>query len=324
MPSKQGLAEALAFLRSGERRFLLTSHARPDGDAVGSALGLACVLRAMGLESQIVLADPVPSAYRHLPGVETILETSVVDPGSTPAIVLECDSTTRTGLSGLDHRPLLNIDHHRSGRPFGTVNWIEPDACAVAAMVYELAVAAGVPITPDLATCLYIAVLSDTSAFTNGATDTVTLELAASLARAGAKPAELARQIFANTESRLKLLGAALGKMGRAGRVAWTSVTLEDMRSAGGDVEDCEGIVNYLVSILGVEAAIFLRELPGGAQFRLSLRSKGAVDVAEVAESLGGGGHRTASGCTLEGPFDHALGRVLSRIESTFGAGAPA
>ena len=316
MTSTTGLAEALAFIRSGEPRFVLTSHARPDGDAVGSVLGLSGVLQGLGLESHLVLADPVPSVYRRLPGVERIQEASAVEAGSAPVIVLECDSTARTGLTGLDDRPLLNIDHHRSGRPFGAANWIDPDACAVGAMVYQLAVASGVAITPEIATCLYIAILSDTAAFTNGATTAATLELAATLARAGADPAVLARQIFANTESKLRLLGTALSKMGRAGRVAWTSVTLDEMGRAGADIEDCEGIVNYLISIPDVEAAVFLRELAGGTQLRLSLRSKGLVDVAAVAESFGGGGHRNASGCTLDGPLDHALNLVLRRIES--------
>ena len=112
--------------------------------------------------------------------------------------------------------------------------------------------------------------------------------------------------------------------MGRAGRIAWTSVTVDDMRRASADVEDCEGIVNFLISILGVDSAVFMRELPGGEQFRLSLRSKGAVNVAEVAESFGGGGHRNASGCTLEGPLDHAIERVLNRIESSLRAELPA
>ena len=125
-----GLDHALAFLRSGAGRFLLTSHARPDGDAIGSVLGLSFVLEQMGLESDIVLADPIPSVYRRLPGVERVRMAAAVEPGPTPIVILECDSTARTGLAGLENRPLLNVDHHASGRNFGSVNWIDPAACA--------------------------------------------------------------------------------------------------------------------------------------------------------------------------------------------------
>lgn len=324
MRESQGLSEALAFLRSGVRRFLLTSHARPDGDAIGSVLGLSFVLEQMGLESDIVLADPVPAVYRALPGVERIREATDVHNDESPVIVLECDSTQRTGLLGLDGRPLLNIDHHASGRRFGSANWIDPTASAVGVMIHQLAVAAGVRVTPEMASALYIAVLSDTNAFTNGATDAATLALAASLARDGADPAALARQVFANTESRLRLLGMALCNMQRSGRIAWTSISLEEMKQTGADLDECEGIVNYLISIPDVDSAVFLRELPTGRQFRLSLRSKGAVDVAEVAETFGGGGHRTASGCTLDGPLAHATRQILQRLESSFGVGVPA
>ncbi len=315
--STHGLEEVLHFLESGARHFVLTSHARPDGDAIGSVLAMGLILDQIGATSELVLADPIPAVYRTLPGVERILHAAVVPPGDAPVIVLECDSTARTGLAGLDHRVLVNIDHHSSGRAFGVINWIDPDACALGTMIYDLALAARVQITPALATSLYVAMLSDTAAFTNSATNAATLALAATLARAGADPAELARQIFfSNPESKVRLLGTALSKMSRSGPIAWTSVTLAEMAAASADAEDCEGIVNYLIGIVGVESAAFLRELPGGTSFRLSLRSKGAVDVARTAEHFGGGGHRTASGCTLEGPLELAASRIVAQLEA--------
>lgn len=313
------MAKLLEVFR-GSAAFLLTSHARPDGDAIGSLLALASLLDGIGCRSDIVLADPIPRIYRTLPRVDLIRHAaSVGSPDAAeglPCILLECDSIERSGLGGLDDgRTLINIDHHASGRSFGSVNWIDPAACAVGVMVYDLAVAAGVEITPAMATCLYTAMISDTGAFTYGGTTAETFALASDLARRGARPVDVARDIyFSNSESKVRLLGAALSNMQCEGAVAWSWVTLEEMDRVGAGVEDCEGVVNYLIGISGVESAVFLRELEVSSQYRLSIRSKGRVDVARVAESFGGGGHRTASGCTLDGPLPLAAERILTQL----------
>src|SRR6476660_3133169 len=147
------------------RRFLVTSHARPDGDAIGSTLALAQVLRKMGKNSEVVLRDTVPVIYRPLPQSETIVHSSQVNGDYDAAIILECDSIQRTRLHGLERHFLINIDHHQSGRPFAQVNWIDPKAVATAEMVYRLARVAGVKISPEIATCLHTAVLTDTGSF---------------------------------------------------------------------------------------------------------------------------------------------------------------
>jgi len=310
----------LAVFRS-HSRFLLTSHARPDGDAVGSVLALAEVLDQLGCKADIVLADPVPFVYRTLPNLHRIHHTASaddVDPGRTaPVIVLECDGIARTGLLGLESRTLINIDHHASGRAFGSINWIDENACAVAAMVYRLAIVANVEITPSMATCLYAAILSDTGSFTYASTDADTFALVHHLANLGASPGQIARDVyFSNPASKIRLLGAALSNLQCDGNLAWSWVTSEDMDRVGAEAEDCEGVVNYLISIDGVESAVFLREVPDASQFRLSIRSKGKLDVAQVAEHFGGGGHRSASGCTLDGPLGVATERILTRLRT--------
>jgi len=307
------IAPLLQVFRSTPR-FLLSSHARPDGDAIGSMLALACILEHIGCEVDLVLADPVPLIYRSLPGVERIRHTH--DAASDlPCILLECDSTERSGLSGLSGRPLINIDHHASGRPFGTWNWIDPTACAVGAMIYEIAVSAGAEITPAIATCLYTAILSDTGAFTYDGTDAGTFALAHALTVSGAHPGQIARDVFfSSPESKVRLLGTALSRMRREGPIAWSWVTLDDIESVSAEVEDCEGVVNYLIGVTGVEAAVFLREAPEADRYRLSIRSKGVLDVAKVAEFFGGGGHRTASGCTLQGPIEDAADRIVTQL----------
>src|ERR1700692_1218352 len=156
--SDSQIAALLAAFRA-HPRFLLTSHARPDGDAIGSTLALAEVLDQLGCKVDIILADPIPSTYRALPHLDRIHHTpsaNDTDPAQNPPpILLECDGIARTGLLGLESRTLINIDHHASGRPFASINWIDEAARAVAAMVYRIAVAAKVDITPSMATCLY-------------------------------------------------------------------------------------------------------------------------------------------------------------------------
>ena len=303
------------------RRVLITSHARPDGDAVGSVLALAEILQQLGCESRIILADDTPLIYRTLPGLNRIRIASDardIEPDlSIPAILLECDGIPRTGLAGLEGRCLINIDHHASGREFGNLNWIDEDACAVAEMVYRIALAAEVRITPSMATCLYTAILSDTGSFTYSSTNAGTFALAHDLAAHGANPSQIARDIyFSNPESKIRLLGTALSNLQTDGPLAWSWVTTNDMDAAGAGAEDCEGVVNYLISIAGVESAVFLRELPSTDQYRLSIRSKGKVDVAQIAENFGGGGHRSASGCTLDGPLTEATEKILSQLRT--------
>jgi phosphoesterase RecJ-like protein len=314
------IAELLTLFRS-QPRFLLTSHSRPDGDAIGSVLALAEVLDQLGCKTDILFADPVPSTYSALPNLHRIhhsLSANEIDPtGTVPAILLECDGIARTGLLGLEDRTLVNIDHHASGRAFGSINWIDEHACAVAAMVYRIAIAAGVRITPSMATCLYAAILSDTGTFTYSSTTAHTFALVHDLAAHGANPSQIARDIyFSNPASKIRLLGIALSNLNCEGDVAWAWITAEDMDRIGAGAEDCEGVVNYLISIAGVESAVFLREVPDVTQFRLSIRSKGKLDVARIAEHFGGGGHRNASGCTLNGPLDVAIGRILTQLRT--------
>jgi phosphoesterase RecJ-like protein len=295
-------------------RFLLTSHARPDGDAVGSALACCQILLSMGKEAEVVLRDGVPRIYQPLPFADKVVQADRVNGNYEAAIILECDSIQRTRLEGLEDRFLINIDHHLSGRPFGHVNWIDPKAVATAEMVYRLAREAGIGISPEIATCLYTAVLTDTGSFMFGGINEHTFALARELVLAGADPARCARNVyFGHSTAKMRLLGAALSSLHREGPLAWIWVTQDQMQRCHAREEDCEGLVNYALSIQDVEVAAFFRELPDG-RYRVSMRSKGALDVAAVAESFGGGGHRCASGCSLEGPLSVAVARVLAEL----------
>jgi phosphoesterase RecJ-like protein len=243
-----------------------------------------------------------------------VLQADRVGGNYEAAIILECDSIHRTRLEGLEDRFLISIDHHVSGRPFAHVNWIDPHAVATGEMVFRLAREAGTPFSPDIATCLYTALMTDTGSFMFQGTNEHTFALARELVLAGADPSHCARSIyFAHSVAKMRLLGEALRNLNTEGHIGWTWVTQEQMERWGAKEEDCEGLVNYVLSIGEVEVAAFFRELPEG-RFRVSLRSKGKLDVAKVAEHFGGGGHECASGCSLEGPLPQAVRQILESL----------
>src|SRR5215472_6809083 len=303
----------LEVIREGER-FLVCSHSRPDGDAVGSMLAMGMLLEQIGKRADLVTADRIPHIYSELPGADSIQHVLRVHGPYDAAILLECDGLGRTKLRGIDEYFLVNIDHHATGSPFAHLNWIDRDAASVGELVYRLVKAAGVPVSPEIASCIYTTVLTDTGGFCYGATRASTFALAEELANAGANPLRIAQEVYFSTAaSKLLLLGAALTNLKREGRLAWLWITHEDMLRTCAAEEDCEGIVNYAISIAGVEAAVFLRELPEG-RIRASLRSKGRIDVAAIATRLGGGGHENAAGAGLDGPLPRALNEILGHI----------
>jgi Exopolyphosphatase-related proteins len=310
---EEPVAAILEVLRAGER-FLVCSHSRPDGDAVGSVLAMGMLLEQMGKHADMVTADRVPTIYRGLPGAEGIRSALRVHGPYDAVILLECDGVERARLHGLERFFLVNIDHHLTGRPYAGLNWIDHSAASVGELVYRLVKAAGGIVTPQMATCLYATVLTDTGGFTYGTVKESTFAVARELVLAGADPVGVARDIcYSATMSKVLLLGAALNNLKREGRMAWLWITHQDMLRTCAAEEDCEGIVNVAVGISGVEVAVFLRELPD-KQIRLSIRSKGKVNVAEIAEKLGGGGHGNASGCTLNGPLTRAQDEILYEL----------
>ena len=309
------IAAILGALRKG-RRFLVCSHTQPDGDAVGSMLALGILLDQMGKHADLVTADRVPAHYHRLPSAGTIRTVQSVAGTYDAAILLECDSLQRAKVRGLEAYRLINIDHHVSGHQFAHLNWIDHEAVSTGEMIYRLACAAGATLTPELAACIYATVLTDTGGFCYGSLRESTFALARELVSAGADPVAIAQDVyFSAPMSKFRLLGTALGRLTREGCLAWMWVTRQDMDQNCASGEDAEGVVNFALGIDGVEAAVFLRELPEGS-IRLSLRSKGRVNVAAIAEQLGGGGHENAAGCTLNGPLARALDEILIHLRS--------
>jgi hypothetical protein len=214
---REGLGAVLDVIRRG-RRFAVCSHARPDGDAVGAMLSCGMMLVQLGKHAELVSADAVPQIYRGMPCASNIRHTARLEGEYDAVILLECDGIERSRLGGLEGRFLVNMDHHATGRAFADVNWIDTHACAVAEMVYRLAMAAGAEVTPQMASCLYAGVLTDTGAFCYEGTDAHAFELARELVGRGADPAAIAREVyFSNPLSKMLLLGAALSNLRRHG-----------------------------------------------------------------------------------------------------------
>ncbi len=321
-PSK---ADVDAFLQRGNK-FLVTAHSRPDGDAVGSMLAMAGILDQLGIAADLVLADPVPQVYGTLPGVERIRVSSSIHPENySGAIILECDGLARTGLNGLKTLPLFNLDHHITGASFGILNWIDWNACAVAVLVYKLAQIMQVQVTPAMATCLYTAVFTDTGAFTYPGTALSSFSLATELIALGADADAVAHDVlYSVSAAHIRLLGIALSRMHIRETVAWSYITQDDLAAVDATDEDSEGTVTYLISIAGIDAAVFLRELPqepdASQRFRVSLRSKSTLDVSAIAATCGGGGHRNAAGCILQGDLHGIVSMLVGKVEQELAA----
>jgi phosphoesterase RecJ-like protein len=313
------IAAILQVIGQGER-FLVCSHARPDGDAVGSMLAMGMLLRQLGKHADLLITDSLPVVYRNLPEADSIAFALSVRGQYDAVILLECDGVERAGLRGLDQYFLINIDHHITGSDWANLNWIDYQAVSVGELVHRLVQASGAKVTAEMATCIYTTLLTDTGGFIYGSLCADTFGLARDLVLAGADPVRIARNVcFSAPVSKMLLLGAALSNLKREGRIAWLSITHDDMVRTSAADEDCEGIVNYALGIAGIEAAAFFRELPE-SRIRISLRSKGVINIAAIAEHFGGGGHEFAAGCTLDGTLPEAVESVLAQIRIALAA----
>jgi bifunctional oligoribonuclease and PAP phosphatase NrnA len=319
--------DLLRRIRQGNR-FLLTSHINPDGDAIGSELGLARLLRGLGKGAVVWNRDNTPTIYRPLPGSERI-HVGEEPPAGFPdvfdaIIVLECPSPDRTGLEQhLSARPVVNIDHHLGNQCYGAVNWVDSAAPAVGEMVFRLAQGLKVPLEPEVASCLYLTLVTDTGGFRFSNATAAAFEAAASLVREGAHPEQVAQWLYESQPlAVVKLTGEMLQSLQThdGGRIATGRLTREMFERAGAAPGDSEGLIDQLRSIAGVDAVALIRELPDGGGHKVSLRSRGEVDVEKIARHHGGGGHRNAAGFTLPGDGEEVRREVASELGAALGS----
>lgn len=285
---------------------MVASHQRPDGDAIGSAFAMALALRAMGKEATVV-TDAIPPVFlQPFPAVSSLVIAPEVTESYDAALIMECSDLSRTGVRGLDRSPVMNIDHHPGNKVYGAVNWIDESAAACGEMAFTLLEAVGAPITADVATHIYLAILTDTGSFHFSHLSPRTYEIARRCVEAGANPQWIARTHYdSNSLSRVRIFGAVMNGMVIVdeGRVALLSITRQTMQELGGTNDDLEGLINFPLTVKDIEAVAFFKEV-GEHDWRISLRSKGPVDIGAIARANNGGGHTNAAGCSAKGSLD--------------------
>jgi len=303
------------------RRILLISHVAPDGDAIGSLLGLGLLLREQGKDLTLACEDTVPEVYTWLPD-----SAEIVRQGNGPydlIISLDCSDVRRLGTvfhPGLKGIPLVNIDHHVTNTRFGTVNWVDPSSVATTQMILELAEAMGWELTLPVADCLLTGLVTDTRSFRTYNVDAAAMRAVLRLMEAGAELNEITRRSLDQRPlASVRLWGQAIEQLDTDGEILWTEVT-RSMRQRWGLGENGDsGLANFLSGVRGSKVVIVFTERDDGI-IDVGMRSVPGYDVATVALKLGGGGHPQAAGCTLEGDMPAVQARVLEEVKQSLAA----
>lgn len=305
------------------QKFVVTSHINPDGDAIGSALALCEFLRARGKDAVVISSDATPMVYQWLDPDREMIAPATQDDldriASADAIfIVDVNSWERLGMIGATVRDATAvkavIDHHPYSEPITPATVVDTKASSTAELVYDLITALGGPLTRRAADGLYTGILTDTGSFRFANTSPVAHRITSKLLDAGVEPAKVYDLVYnQNSEARTRLMGRVLSEISFAGggQVAWLVVTQQMIKDSGALPEDTSGFVDATMTIAGVEIGIIFVETPEGT-VRISLRSRGKKDVNKVAVSLGGGGHRNASGIVFSGPLSEAVPKVTT------------
>lgn len=313
-------------IRSAEYIILLT-HVHPDGDALGSSLGLADILDGLGKKVCVFLEEPVSHLYTFLPGVDRVVtrfeqvrDFAAAAGGKLITVALDSGDDRRLGRymeDLLKLSPFLVIDHHKSHKEFGEHRWVDPSMSSTGEMIYELAQVLNAKVSYAAAVNLYVAICTDTGSFRYESTRSRTHCIAAKLIAKGVRPHEAARCLYDNVSlPRMKLLQMVLGtlKVYEDGQLAFVHVTREMIEKSGASAQDIEGFVDYPRSLGAVKVAAFIKE-SGDGKIAVSLRAKGECDVAEVASIFNGGGHRNAAGFHIQNKtMDDVHSLVLQKL----------
>jgi bifunctional oligoribonuclease and PAP phosphatase NrnA len=305
-------------------KLLLTTHENPDGDALGSLLGMHGVLRQLGKDSLMYLSPkefPLPHEYRHMESTE-IVGAPPADMDERVAVFLDCGNIDRMPVDFLQREGIhiLNIDHHHDNTCFGTANLVDPRASCTAEIVWRLAKELGAVLTPQIADALYVGLITDTGRFMYENTTADSHLMAAELIEAGVEPHRIYSRIYESLPfARIKLLQRALARVQRFddGAVTVLRLTAADFDETGALENDSEGIVDHARAIEGTAVAVLVRDLTGdrAGKRKVSLRSAdGRVDVSEIARTLGGGGHRQAAGATTDLDVDALTDEIRAQV----------
>lgn len=314
--------EVIAEIKKG-KKFLTVSHVSPEGDAIGSLLGITLALRSFGKDVTAYLEDPVPDLFRFLPGSETVVHNLEGAGPFDATFAVDCGQKERLGKGFNNLKEpgtIINIDHHATNDCFGDINVIAPDASAAGELVYDLCGEASVNITRDIAVNLYVAIHTDTGSFRYSSATADSFIKAGELVRLGAEPWDISRRVYENHPAKkYKLLGMVLSTLdvidiNGGSRIATLYVTFDMFKKTGAEKDLADGFVNYARGVEGVEVGALFREC-GDNEYKVSLRSKGDADVSEVAKSFGGGGHRNAAGFTVKGSLEEVRSRIIKAVK---------
>lgn len=306
------MSEILSFIRDNQQ-FTVMSHTSPDGDTLGSALALIHMLRALGKEAEAVCSDPVPGVYSFLPGADEV-KIGGEGTGYPAVIAVDCADKCRFGKVARFFeaaKATANVDHHGTNDMYADANWMEETA-ACGELIYRLIKELGVELTTDMATCLMTALMTDTGCFAYSNVTEETMVIAGALIAAGADNAEINMRVYRTSPYAKSMLHAeaiSRTKLYCGGKLALTTVTLEDMARHGAKSEHCDGIVEQMRDIDTVEIAVFIREDVN--KLKGSLRAKRCADVSRMASMLGGGGHKRAAGYTCLCSMEEAVETIL-------------
>jgi phosphoesterase RecJ-like protein len=306
-------------------KFLLTTHENPDGDALGSLLGMHLILEQLGKDTVMFMSAnqfPLPYEYQRMP-LEKVAREIPADMDDRVIVFLDCGNIDRMPVDFLheSHRHVLNIDHHHDNTRFGDVNLVVGDASCTGEILWDLSRDLGAELTPGLAEALYIALVTDTGKFMFENTTPKAHEMAADLLEAGVQPQEVHRKLYEGLPfARLLLLSRALNAVQRfdGGQLTLTHLTRDDFTHSNAVESDSEGIVDHLRGVEGTVVAMLVRELlevPGRRKVSLRATDK-SVDVSVIARQFGGGGHRQAAGFTTDVPLDDLVARVREQISA--------
>ncbi len=306
--------ELLAFLKE-ENDFFIATHINPEGDALGSSLALSMALNTIGKNTALFDRDGVPEFYRFLPGHEKIMHTYTdLNPSDYNLLLLDCNTLERAGIEILTFRQSAVIDHHETESDFGDIRWIEPKAAATGVMIFSLIKELGIGITTEMAVNLYTAIAIDTGTFRFGNTTAEVLRVAAELADSGAKPAFISASLYETwSEARFNLLRLALQTLEIRNKVAFTFVSREMYRQTGAGPEDTENFSSFPRIVKDIRISAFFREIDDH-YWKVSLRSKGDINVAMIATLFEGGGHKNAAGYFINAPLESAKEVLLARL----------
>jgi phosphoesterase RecJ-like protein len=300
-----------------KNKFAITTHIRPDGDGIGSSLGLWWLLKSLDKDVEVIAFDDIPNSYKQLPGADQIRKTTEIDTEYDAVFVMECSDIKRPGIDKLDSQFVVNIDHHATCEHFGHINWIDPTASAVGEMIYNLCKAIGGRITKEIAECVYMAIVTDTGSFHFPNTTDRTLKVASELVKVGVKPSTISEAVYNSYSwSRVALMQRVMSTLRRdsSKKIAIMRQTLEMVKESEAVDGDNNGFVNLPLVAKEIVASIYMREVRPNF-YRVSLRSKGDINVAQIAEQFGGGGHKNAAGCRVEGDWNLRENEIIKAIQ---------